>query len=301
MSNTVFNSLSINGNKQDVIKLYNKISSGEIYLGNIHGKLDYDDKVITFNSRTAPPCEVLLNISKEFKDVTFYLSYNEPLGGFLGEFECKNGVIIRDKYEETLKELSKNEMLNLMNELNEKYTETWIKHHLTLTGSGRDISSLILSAIDSKCNNIIDFSRIVPVPSEDELKQMRTNINDWFRKNYGISTTYGLLTQDPVVEDSRATLIFYLKDTPSTELFLKLSEQYRGIEFHSDFEEVFGKYDGTFHCIQGKTICNAVHHKGIDYIEFIPESNRNIDTVELIETYENEREKQVDHILSLFT
>lgn len=50
----------------------------------------------TFDSPWGPPCEGLLKISKIYTTLTFLMQYEEGGMGFMGQYECKDGVEIQD-------------------------------------------------------------------------------------------------------------------------------------------------------------------------------------------------------------
>jgi len=48
--------------------------------------------IFTFDTAWSPPLKALKKISKMFKELYFYLQYNEDGEGFYGRYACKNGI-----------------------------------------------------------------------------------------------------------------------------------------------------------------------------------------------------------------
>lgn len=61
---------------------------------------EFDGQTYHFETAWSPPNKAVLQISKMFPDVVFYMTYIEDGMGFEGTFECQNGEVISDWTEE---------------------------------------------------------------------------------------------------------------------------------------------------------------------------------------------------------
>ena len=120
MANDCSNTLTIDGLSKEEVQTFSNLFTSETLLETLLPNAEFSDWGAkrdiydcdiddvqsdhircNFNSAWDPPVNGIINISKQFPNATFELSYEEPGNDFMGRLKTKNGESVTVDYDIT--------------------------------------------------------------------------------------------------------------------------------------------------------------------------------------------------------